>query len=77
MMERIRFDFGNLMASNVDGGVDASVLAGLLADRFKDAHGSVMARREQGDLGFLDLPYASDTASRVGAPRPVLERDVR
>lgn len=66
MMERIRFDFGNLMASNVDGGVDASVLAGLLADRFKDAHGSVMARREQGDLGFLDLPYASDTASRVG-----------
>ena len=65
MTERIRFDFGNLMASGVEGGVDASVLEGALADGFRDAHASVVARHKRGDLGFLDLPYAAETLSRV------------
>jgi len=65
MMERIRFDFGNLMAQNVDGGVDGAALDGPLSERFSEAHAAVSARREQGDLGFLDLPYAAETVSRV------------
>jgi glucose-6-phosphate isomerase len=65
MTKRIRFDFGNLMASSIDDGVDPSLLEGPLADGFKEAHASVVARHAQGDLGFLDLPYAGETVSRV------------
>ena len=61
MMERIRFDFGNLMASAVEGGVDPAALEGALSEAFRDAHAAVTARRERGDLGFLDLPYAAET----------------
>ena len=65
MTKRIRFDFGNLMASSIDDGVDPSLLEGPLADGFKEAYASVVARHAQGDLGFLDLPYAGETVSRV------------
>ena len=43
MMERIRFDFGNLMAPNVDGGVDAAALDGPLSERFSEAHAAGVA----------------------------------
>ena len=64
-MERIRFDFGNLMAPNVAEGVDAAALDGPLTERFRVSHAAVAARQQQGDLGFLDLPYAAETVSRV------------
>lgn len=65
MMERIRFDFGNLMAPAVEGGVDATALTGELSDAFRQAHAAVQVRRETGELGFLDLPYSADTVARV------------
>lgn len=64
-MDRIRFDFGNLLASRVEGGIDEALLDGDLADRFTAAHQSTEELKENGDLGFLDLPYASDTVDRV------------
>ncbi len=61
-------DLNNVLASSLDrGGIDAARLTpgGDLHDRFAQAHGAVEARRTTGDLGFLDLPYARDTARRV------------
>ena len=65
MMERIRFDFGNLMRSSVDGGVTEFVLHETLSEEFRRAHARFTERREVGDLGFLDLPYASETVESV------------
>jgi glucose-6-phosphate isomerase len=64
-MEPIRLDYGSLMAPRVEGGVDANRMAGDLADRFRNAHEVVEARKALGDLGFLDLPYTTDTVERV------------
>jgi glucose-6-phosphate isomerase len=64
-MNRIRFDYGNMMAPRVAGGVDASRIEGDLADRFRHAHAAVSERAEKGDLGFLGLPFAKDTVGRV------------
>lgn len=64
-MDPVRFDYGNLMAPNVEGGADAAALSGSLAERFRTAHASVEARRATGDFGFLDLPYATETVDRV------------
>lgn len=64
-MERIRLDYGNLMADRVEGGVDTPLLDGALSERFRTAHARVEEQREAGELGFLDLPYASDTLERV------------
>ena len=64
-MERIRFDFGNLLASRVEGGVDESLLEGALAEDFRRAHRETEELRETGVLGFYDLPYASETMDRV------------
>lgn len=65
MMDQIRFDFGNLMDPAVSGGVDPTRFEGELSEAFRTAHAAVMARREEGDLGFLDLPYASETVGLV------------
>ena len=64
-MERIRFDFGNLMATAVDGGVEEVVFFKALTEEFRRAHADVTARHKRGDLGFLDLPYASETVARI------------
>ncbi|MDA0329735.1 MAG: glucose-6-phosphate isomerase [Gemmatimonadetes bacterium] len=64
-MNTIRFDYGNLLSSRVEGGIDERQLATSLADRFRAAHAAVEARRAQGDLGFLDLPYATESVDRV------------
>lgn len=64
-MDRIRLDFGNLLASRVDGGVGDELLSGALADRFRKAHADVEELRSTGVLGFYDLPYAADTVDRV------------
>ena len=65
MMERIRFDFGNLMRSSVECGVTELGFHETLAEEFRRAHAIFTERREIGDLGFLDLPYASETVESV------------
>jgi glucose-6-phosphate isomerase len=62
---RARLDYANLLAPGVEGGVDPARLEGDLAERFRTAHAAVEARRAAGDLGFLDLPYATETAASV------------
>ena len=64
-MASISFDFGNLMAPALDGGVDASLFGGKMAEAFGAAHAAVEAQRATGVLGFLDLPHASETVAQV------------
>lgn len=64
-MDRLRIDFGNAMASRVEGGVDPARLSGPLAAAFGRAHATFEQRRARGELGFLDLPYASEGVARV------------
>lgn len=50
-------DFGNMVAGVLAGtGMDPRRLRGDLAERFRDAHAEVEARREAGEMGFFDLP---------------------
>lgn len=64
-MERIRLDFGNLLSSRLDGGIDETLLNGVLADRFRAAHAAVEELRGTGVLGFYDLPFSAETVDRV------------
>ena len=64
-MAGLRFDFGNMMAPRVDGGVTAEQLEDSLAARFRDAHARFEERKAAGELGFLELPYASESVSQV------------
>ena len=64
-MKSIRFDYGNFMAPRLPGGIDASTLSDGLTEAFETALVEVSAWREEGDLGFLDLPYASASVARV------------
>ena len=64
-MEAIRLDYGNFMAPRLPGGVDPGALSARMAVAFETALAAVSAWREEGDLGFLDLPYATDSAERV------------
>ena len=64
-MTRVRLDFGNVMAPALSEGVDESLFLGGLSEAFAEAHTAVEARRSQGDLGFLDLPHASETVEQV------------
>ncbi len=61
----LRLDYANLLAPHVRGGVDPDRLAGEMAARFREAHAAVQSRRASGDMGFFDLPYATDTLGRV------------
>lgn len=61
----LRLDYSFMMAPHVEGGVSADHFSGPLADRFRSAHEAVETRRAAGDMGFFDLPYASDTVDRV------------
>jgi glucose-6-phosphate isomerase len=59
-------DYGNMLAPRLDGaGIHPEDLSGRLAERFAHAHEVVEARKAAGDLGFFDLPYATDTLARV------------
>lgn len=57
----------NLMLSPALGesGLDPARLEGELAERFRAAHARVEARRANGEIGFLDLPWAAQTTRRV------------
>jgi len=61
----LRLDYANLLAPHVRGGADPDRLSGVMAERFRQAHAAVQARRSSGDMGFFDLPYAADTLARV------------
>jgi glucose-6-phosphate isomerase len=62
---RLQLDFGNLVADRVKGGLDAGRLSGELKERFAEAHAAVEARRADGDMGFFDLPYATESVKQV------------
>jgi len=64
-MDSVRFDFGNIMAPALAGGVDATLFDGGMAEAFAKAHEAVEAQRARGVLGFLDLPHASETVTQV------------
>jgi glucose-6-phosphate isomerase len=65
-MTHLTLDYGNMLAPRVgDGGIDSGRLAGDLAARFRSARETLETRRAEGELGFLELPYARVTAGRV------------
>ncbi len=65
-MSPVTLDYNNMLAPSLDGaGVPPEALQGPLADAFREAHADVEARRESGEMGFFQLPYASDTVTRV------------
>jgi len=63
--DAVRLAYANLLASHVSGGTDPSRLDGELAGRFREAHAAVQRRRASGEMGFYDLPYATDTQDAV------------
>jgi glucose-6-phosphate isomerase len=65
-MDHIRLDFGNLVADRTPGGIAGERIRTDLAERFRTVHETVEKQRETGALGFLELPYASETVDRVG-----------
>jgi glucose-6-phosphate isomerase len=65
MMQRVRFDYGNIMAPRLEGGVDAAAIEGPMTEAFRVAHARFEERREAGELGFLELPYASASVEQV------------
>lgn len=64
-MESIRLDYGNFMAPRLRGGLEPSTLSTSLTSAFEAALSTVSTWREEGILGFLDLPYASDSVAEV------------
>ena len=64
-MKHVRLDFGNLMASQTEGGVTEDLFDGGMAERFVDAMSVVERQRESGVLGFIDLPYATESVAQV------------
>lgn len=64
-MDRVWLDYGNLMTPALPRGVLPASLEGELAEAFARAHAVLRELRAQGSLGFLDLPYASETLAEV------------
>ncbi|NIP59504.1 MAG: glucose-6-phosphate isomerase, partial [Gemmatimonadetes bacterium] len=65
-MSDLTLEYGNMLAPALGGaGLDPDRLDGELAERFQGAREAFEERREGGELGFLDLPYAADTLERV------------
>src|SRR5690606_11221428 len=62
----IKLDYNNMLRPRLgDGrGIDPERL-GALAERFRRIHADVEARRDGGDLGFYQLPYASEVVDAI------------
>jgi glucose-6-phosphate isomerase len=59
-------DYGNMLSPRLDGrGLDPADLGGRFAERFRGALHAVEERRSAGDMGFFDLPYATETLAHV------------
>jgi len=61
----LRLDVANLFQPHLEDGVEPERLEPELQDRFTAALETTTRRREAGEMGFFDLPYARDTAGRV------------
>ena len=57
----------NLMLSpSLPGvGLDPARLKGAMAERFREVYQDVEGRRAKGEIGFFDLPWASEMSRRV------------
>ena len=65
-MSPIALDFSNMVMERLGGGgIDPARLGGDLANRFRSAHEDVESRRRSGEMGFFELPYASDGLRQV------------
>ena len=65
-MSPITLDFSNMVMERLGGGgIDADRLGGDLADRFRSAYEDVESLRRSGEMGFFELPYASDGLSQA------------
>ncbi len=65
-MSRIHLHYSNMLDSALgDHGIGAARIRGDLAERHRHALAEVERRRSTGEMGFFDLPYASETAERV------------
>jgi glucose-6-phosphate isomerase len=59
-------DYGNMLSPRLGGrGFTPDDVVGRLAERFSAAHRDVEARRARGEMGFFDLPYATETLGHV------------
>lgn len=67
-MRTVELDYGNMMTSRLqDRGIDPAYLEGEGAQAFARARTQVLESREQGVLGFMDLPGAEASAAAVQA----------
>jgi glucose-6-phosphate isomerase len=62
----ISLDYNNMLAPRVgaDRGIEPTRLASL-EERFRSIHENIEKRREAGQLGFYDLPYAADLVDGI------------
>ncbi|HKJ91800.1 MAG TPA: glucose-6-phosphate isomerase [Longimicrobiales bacterium] len=64
-MDRLTFDYGNMMAPRLSGrGIDPARLDAM-ADRFSGVVRQVERQREDGTLGFLSLPYETQLVDQI------------
>jgi glucose-6-phosphate isomerase len=63
----VSLDYGNMLASALDGRGIAEPALRDLGDRFTDAHQDVARRRSGGELGFYRLPYEGEVVRAIGA----------
>ena len=59
-------DANLMLAPSLPGvGLDPARLDGAMAERFREVYQDIEGRRAKGEMGFFDLPWASETARRV------------
>jgi glucose-6-phosphate isomerase len=59
-------DYGNMLSPRLGGlGFAPEDIEGKLSERFRAAHHEVERRRGAGEMGFYDLPYATETLAHV------------
>ena len=59
-------DVNLMLAPSLPGvGLDPARLDGAMAERFREVYQDIEGRRAKGEMGFFDLPWASETARCV------------
>ena len=65
-MRTVRLDYGNMLTPLLDiRGIDPGFLTGEGGEEFARARAEVMEARGKGELGFLELPFAAESAKAV------------